>query len=359
MMQKMEGIEILNLMGNIDVKYIEEAEEERRRSWFRFLPSVAVVCLCLVVGIAGIKAGIIGGQKVNNSQQGMQVSQKVVTMSAEVITETAEIQSESDSETASDNTNYIQNEFSMEYLSFEELVKRSNIAVVAEYVETIRHDNYVEQKFLVKECLYGNVDEKEIYLYSNIGTVHVEEIDYEYSEDASIYEKHTDYVLILEKSQSIFYEHDRYMLDADVLLDDSNKEYRMYSNPVELPEGVTIREYVCSLHEAIQHQEVTANKSAVYDDDYEEMMGKSVYVGRVSILEMVNEGKVHNGNVYRCKVEELIKGDKLETYEDGTILITIVKDRVSVGNKYVIGFNPADEHSVIYVQSTLSGIYNE
>ena len=260
---------------------------------------------------------------------------------------------------ARDNTNYIQNEFSMEFLSFEELVKRSSVAVVAEYVETIRHDNYVEHKFLVKECLYGNVDEKEIYLYYNIGTVHVEEIDYEYSEDASIYEKHTDYVLILEKLQSIFYEHDRYMLDADVLLDDSNKEYRMYSNPVELPEGVTIREYVCSLHEAIQHQEDTANKSAVYDDEYEEMMGESIYVGRVSILEMVNEGKVHNGNVYRCKVEELIKGDKLETYEDGTILITIVKDRVSVGNKYVIGFNPADEHSVIYVQSTLSGIYND
>ncbi|MCR4599564.1 MAG: hypothetical protein K5678_11075 [Acetatifactor sp.] len=103
--------------------------------------------------------------------------------------------------------------------------------------------------------------------------MHIEEIDYEYSEDASIYEKHTDYVLILEKLQSIFYEHDRYMLDADVLLDDSNKEYRMYSNPVELPEGVTIREYVCSLHEAIQHQEVTANKSAVYNDEYEEMMG--------------------------------------------------------------------------------------
>ena len=87
---------------------------------------------------------------------------------------------------ARDNTNYIQNEFSMEFLSFEELVKRSSVAVVAEYVETIRHDNYVEQKFLVKECLYGNVDEKEIYLYSNSGTVQVEEFKAQAEEEINV-----------------------------------------------------------------------------------------------------------------------------------------------------------------------------
>ena len=59
-------------------------------------------------------------------------------------------------------------EFEEELLTFEELVLRSNVAVVGEYVETIKHDNYIEQKFKVKECLYGERQRNKPLLFLNI-----------------------------------------------------------------------------------------------------------------------------------------------------------------------------------------------
>ena len=88
------------------------------------------------------------------------------------------------------------------------------------------------------------------------------------------------------------------------------------------------------------------------------MMGESEYVGTVKILELVNEGKVHNGNVYRCSVESLSKGSNLNTYDDGTVLIVILKNTVEVGNSYIVGFSPADKGSLIYTQSTDTGVYD-
>ena len=87
-------------------------------------------------------------------------------------------------------------------------------------------------------------------------------------------------------------------------------------------------------------------------------MGESDYVGRVKILELVNEGKTHNGNVYRCSVESLSKGDDLNTYDDGTVLIVILKNTVETDNSYIIGFSSVDEGSLIYTQSTDASVYD-
>ena len=38
------------------------------------------------------------------------------------------------------------------------------------------------------------------------------------------------------------------------------------------------------------------------------------------------------------------------------MLIVILKDRVSVGESYIIGFNKVDENSLIYTQSTNASV---
>lgn len=90
-------------------------------------------------------------------------------------------------------------EFEEELLTFEELILRSDVAIVGEYVETIEHERYIEKKFKVKECLYGDVADSEIYLYSEIGIGHIAEIDYTYEYGADVYEVGMDYILVMEK----------------------------------------------------------------------------------------------------------------------------------------------------------------
>jgi hypothetical protein len=89
----------------------------------------------------------------------------------------------------------------------------------------------------------------------------------------------------------------------------------------------------------------------------DEMVLASEYIGTVKILDLYMEGKVHNGNTYRCKVEALSKGNNLNTYSDGTILLTIRKNVVTVGETYIIGFSPIGEGSLIYVQTSIDGVY--
>ena len=248
-------------------------------------------------------------------------------------------------------------EYEQELLTFEELILRSNVAIVGEYIEMIEHDSYTEKKFTVKECLYGDVTDNEIYLYSNIGTGHITETDYTYEYGADVYEAGMDYILIMEKKQSVMYDHDRYMLAADVFLCENNNEYSLYSKAIDIPAETTVKEYICSVYNSVPHP-VVVNVPVTYDNEIQEMVGESEYVGVVKILELVNESKVHNGNVYKCIVESLSKGSNLNTYDDGTFLMVILKNTVEIDNNYIIGFSPVDEGSLIYTQSTKTSVYN-
>ncbi len=256
------------------------------------------------------------------------------------------------------NTSTTQNiEFKEDLLTFEELVQSSHTAVVAEYIETIEYENYIEQKFKVIECLYGDITDNEIYLYSNIGISHVNKINYTYELGRDVYDVDTKYILVMEKITSILYDHDRYMLTTDVLINIADNEYTMYSKPIDIPVGTSIKDYICSIYNSVPHptlqDEVTSYKNEVY-----EMVGESSYVGIVKILELVNEGKVHNGNTYRCIVESLSKGSNLNTYGDGTILLVILKNTVELNKSYIIGFSPVGENSLIYTQTTSTSVYD-
>ena len=71
------------------------------------------------------------------------------------------------------------------------------------------------------------------------------------------------------------------------------------------------------------------------------------------------ESEGHNGNTYRCTVESLAKGTGLNTYDDGTILLVIMKDTVEVGETYIIGFSPVEENSRVHMQTTVNGVFED
>ena len=235
-------------------------------------------------------------------------------------------------------------EIEKQHLTFEEVILLSNVCIVGECQEIIWHENYGEVKFRVKECLYGNVADKEIYLFSNKPLGENMYSD-GYPVAAEHYEEGNNYILILEKWQSIMYDHDRYM--------EIGEGYNLNTEILEASEEKQVKDYICSVYDSVSHPEEEV--PTVYDSELEEMIGESTFVGVVKILDMENEVKTDNGNVYKVSVESLLKED--EYLNQSSILLKVLKNMVEIGESYIIGFSPVGENSLIHTQTTKTGVY--
>ena len=244
-------------------------------------------------------------------------------------------------------------------VSFEDIVKNSNVAIVGEYIETIDYEQYSEARFKVKECLYGDVDEEEIYLFINHAVSYVSEIDYTYEHNGRQYKEGSKYILVMEKNESIMYDHDRFALQTDLFLSEEDGQYTLYSKPIAVPDNMDIKEYISSLYYSVPREEKNRKNSEEYNDLIEQLVAESKIIAVVNINRIETEGRLHNGNTYRCTIEEFIKEAKINTYDDGTILIVIEKDLVEAGNRYILGFDPVEENSLIYMQSVKNGVWPE
>ena len=131
----------------------------------------------------------------------------------------------------------------------------------------------------------------------------------------------------------------------------------MYSKSIDLPTGVAIKEYILEIYNSVSHHSVKVDDT-IYESDFDEMMAESEYIGKVTVIELISEGKVHNGNTYRCSVEKLVKGKALNRYDDGSILMVILKNSVNVGDTYIIGFDQVDDNSLIYTQAVKTSVYD-
>lgn len=250
---------------------------------------------------------------------------------------------------------YVSGEF--EKYSFKDLILSSNVALLGEYTEMIDHDSYVEYKFLVKDCLYGDVTDKEIFLYAIKANLYSDDDTCSYVSGEDIYKKGDNYFLITERHQSIMYDHDRYLLAADIILNETEGKYVMFSEPIVIPEGKDLKEYILSIYNSVPHEKEPPKNERVYVDSHEEMMEESDFVGIIDVISLTKEKMNDNSNIYTCKASSLSKGDKLYTYEDGTFLLSLMKGLVEPGNTYEIGFDSIEEGGLIYIQSTKNSVF--
>ncbi len=248
----------------------------------------------------------------------------------------------------------VDSEYLMSYLSFEDLVGLSDSAILGEYVETITYDNYVEHCFKVSEVYYGDIQDEQIYLYSNKGKAYVDEIDYEYKLDYCPYEVGKEYLLIMDKYSSIMFTHDRYVTGAELLICPEDGVCSMYSEPVAINKDMTVADYIVSLPNSYLPTQIDVAK--VYNNETEKAVANAEYVAKIKVCDLYFESETHNGNTYLCDAELLYKGGELNLREDGKILLVILKDTVEVGGEYIVCFSKVSENSVIYTQQTKDSV---
>ena len=66
----------------------------------------------------------------------------------------------------------------------------------------------------------------------------------------------------------------------------------------------------------------------------------------------------HNGMVYCATIIQMFTAEPENRKEDDSILIVLDREKTEVGKTYLCGFDPVEEHSLLYTQMTLDGLFS-
>ena len=243
--------------------------------------------------------------------------------------------------------------------TFDQAIEASNCAVTATFVSNHNYDDYNELEFKVIEVIYGYVPEKSIMVIEmdeqNCG---------EYSDHT--YKESETYTLVLNRTDSIFYDHARYSFISDIFIPISENTSSISINGESI---VTVRNSVLNKNNINQYLKdigkSKTNLSEIRKDidipfttatNFSEIIPASDYVMEIVIKDIAVEGTIHNGNTYICDIVDVLKGGIPTTNENKEIWVTFLKDSVKVGKNYITMLNQLGDDSIIYVQSSKHSI---
>ena len=267
-------------------------------------------------------------------------------------------------------TGEIQYETDKEYVSFEEAVQQATDVIVATFKGYHKHDYYTELEFEISEILKGETEESTIYVFETISGVSVTgEKETSYTTGQCNFIQGNDYLLILEREISVYYEHDRYTMVGEIFLPlDDDIGYYMYNQPIKEFSGQlhthenanSITSVVKELCETEQNEVTFYGSEYVTSTDIDVILEQSDYIVRVHVDEQMIEGVLNNTQTYSCTITELLKGefteDEKEEWEN-VIYVIFPKDEVSAGEEYILLLNRADTSSRLFVYSSKNSIF--
>ena len=237
--------------------------------------------------------------------------------------------------------------------SFDEVIAHSNAALIGTFQDYRIDKGSIYYRFAVQEWLYGATEDREIELTSSIGSAYVIELDQVFPIGLTHwYEPGKTYYLVMERHSSIFRERDSYVEAAQLKLCVEDGVYENYGKPIELPEGVSLRQYILETYQKT-HADVSV-QDAAEDPLSGTMFSGADYIAVLRPVAVVNKVEDALGDPWSCEIERLLYGaeDALNTFEDGTIYLVLFRDQVEAGKPCIVGFSPVDKYSRIYLQAS-------
>ncbi|NLI62232.1 MAG: hypothetical protein GX362_02345 [Methanosarcinaceae archaeon] len=246
------------------------------------------------------------------------------------------------------------------FLTFPEAINLSDCIVVAEYLSyNTSNEYYTEYKFKIKDVLRGEVSENEIYLFEVKGKNIVDNINYVYEtgNNQHDYKVGNDYVLILEKTDSLFYDKTRYRSVTDIFipLNDIGKStmYGKQISEIAVKGKKEFKDYINTFKNTSTKDTKDTKKPYTESNDLKEIINESDLVLKVKITGLMVEGTLHNGNTYYCNVINVLKEDDFKNLkENDNIRVTLMKGSVNVGEEYIVILNRINKKSLIFTQSS-------
>jgi len=246
-------------------------------------------------------------------------------------------------------------EASVIYRSLDDALSNSNCIVTAKLEQIIESNDYREYLFKLTDTIKGTMNLESFYVQEGYGYHSVQTANFSYSTLDSQYSIGREYVLVLSKTISVYFDKDIYMVSGDIFIElDSDKNITSYTRYHE-PEEKGFK----TLNEIITYVELNIpldNDPKVYgmpytkSEEIEDIVNASEYIVKAKIINIHTEGRT-NRNTYKCKVSESIKG-----LTSNEILVILFKDTVAFGGEYLLLLNKDNEDSLIYTLSSVNSV---
>ena len=228
--------------------------------------------------------------------------------------------------------------------SFVEAVEHSDTSVIAEFVSySILDRSTAEYVFDVREVIRGET-EKTIRIFEL--HINVNMSGYSYVKGTDKFTVGREYVLILERHDSLFEDFPTYGSSADIYIPaDDIGSGRVNGELISEQFDGDIIAYI---------REAPPNERPVWhtkSEDIAEVIGFSDIVMEVTITE-----KAYTGRGYSIEVISVLEGEMPHKMGDGNVWINFVEGSVEIDGHYLVMVKEVDPPSVVYTQSSLRSV---
>jgi hypothetical protein len=243
-------------------------------------------------------------------------------------------------------------DISLMYFTFPQAVEASDCAVIAEFVSYTPKQRYVEYVFNVSEVLRGYVPENPIIVRELGADAHILYSGMSPEMGTDRFTVGNEYVLILYRTDMIFYDRTQFSFTAfglHIPVNDIGRGRMCGELISEHFDG----DVIAYIREAEPPPEVIPSYTA--SEDMAEIIEFSDIVAEVKIVSLGME-RADNGINYSAEILNELKGSSLNKGDDGRVNIALIKGSAEIDGKYIVMLNGRDETSFRYTQSSLRSV---
>lgn len=229
---------------------------------------------------------------------------------------------------------------SVRCLDFDECISVATNIVSAKYIDAKQRGMYSDLTFEISEQLKGYIEEENIVVTVMNQYVEVMDTSIKYEQDYSKYSPGEEYVLILERHVSVYYDTDKYLVIGDIFIPKKNISNSTIYGEENISNWVSEVDIEINNYEAITSRiEKSVDMSPecgyygtdyIHSDNIENIKEQTEFIFEVKIVESTGGSENNNTESFNCEVMNCIKGEA----NSDVIEIIFIADTVEVGNEY-------------------------
>lgn len=252
---------------------------------------------------------------------------------------------------------------SVDPMTFEEYIANATHIVRAKYLGVSIEGNLAYLSFEPISLIRGTIGEESFAVVRRLDTIYTTTTGYRYTGDYSRYVEGEEYLLILQKKVSVYFDRDRYYILGDIFIPEAVSEATMFGR-AELDQFSstedravdTFNEIVVYISELVKKNPTNKEHSGsayVTSTDLREIADGSSYIFKIKVVEFARWIESNNTEWFYCEVSEQLKG----VADKERIEIAFSADTVEIGEEYVVFLNKHSETTLYYILSSKNSVH--